>query len=218
MFEASLYTSILNTLTVWGVEHGVRILGILIGAWLIRKFVDVFIEKIVRRAVPPNAFLSADAEKKREDTLIHITSGTVRTLIWLVVGMMILSEFGVDIAPILAAAGVAGLALGFGGQYLIRDVISGLFVILENQYRVGDVVCFNKTCGVVESVSLRMTVLRDLDATVHHVPHGEIGTVSNLSKGFARVNLDIGISYSADLEKVIEVVNQVGKELAEDSE
>jgi len=88
---------------------------------------------------------------------------------------------------------------------------------MENQYRIGDVVCFNKTCGLVEDISLRMTTLRDLDGTVHHVPHGEIKTVSNLSKTFARVNLDIGVSYSSNLEHVISVVNKVGQELTEDA-
>jgi len=91
-----------------------------------------------------------------------------------------------------------------------------MFIIVENQYRTGDVVCFDSTCGLVESITLRMTTLRDLDGTVHHVPHGEVKKVSNLSKYYARVNLTIGVSYNADLEKVIATVNAVGKELAED--
>jgi len=130
---------------------------------------------------------------------------------------MILQEIGFAIGPLLAAAGIAGLAFGFGGQYLIRDLISGLFIIMESQYRIGDVVCFDGTCGLVKDISLRMTTLRDLDGTVHHVPHGEIKKVSNLSKFFARVNLNIRISYSSNLEQVISVVNKVGRELAEDS-
>jgi small conductance mechanosensitive channel len=123
---------------------------------------------------------------------------------------------GVAIGPLLAAAGIAGVAVGFGGQYLIRDLISGIFIIIENQYRTGDVVCFDSTCGLVESITLRMTTLRDLDGTVHHVPHGEIKTVSNLSKHFARVNLNVGVSYFSNLEHVIEVVNRVGKEMTND--
>ena len=131
---------------------------------------------------------------------------------------MILSEIGIAIGPLMAAAGIAGLAFGFGGQYLIRDIISGLFITIENQYRVNDVVCFDGTCGLVEDITLRMTTLRDLDGTVHHVPHGEIKKVSNLSKYFSRVNLDIGIAYDSNLEKVISVINQVGNELAQDPE
>jgi len=95
-------------------------------------------------------------------------------------------------------------------------VISGLFIILENQYRIGDVVCFDETCGEVEDISMRMSILRDTDGTVHHVPHGEIKRVSNFSKTFARVNIAIRIPYTTNLEKVIEVLNRTGKELAED--
>jgi small conductance mechanosensitive channel len=152
----------------------------------------------------------------RENTLIMVFRGTMIILLWVLASLMVLSELGVAIGPLLAAAGIAGVAVGFGGQYLIRDVITGLFILIENQYRVGDVVCFDETCGLVEQISLRMTVLRDLDGTAHHIPHGEVKKVSNLSKGFARVNLDIGVAYESDLAQVIEVINTVGRELAED--
>ncbi|MBU4223942.1 mechanosensitive ion channel family protein [Patescibacteria group bacterium] len=202
---------------IYGV-NGVKIIGIIIVAYLAKRFSKVFIEKAIRTAVTTDHFLSKEAEKKREDTLIRIFSGGIGIVILVIALMMVLQEIGIAIGPILAAAGIAGLAFGFGGQYLIRDIISGLFIILENQYRVGDVACFDGTCGLVEDISLRMTTLRDLDGTVHHVPHGEIKKVSNLSKYFARVNLNIGVAYSSDLEKVIEVVNRVGNELAEDSQ
>lgn len=210
------FNEILEAITPWLFDHGLKILGILVAVVVIRKFARVFIEKIVRRVITGDPHLSKGAEKKREDTLIRIFSITVGILVWILGGLMILQEAGVEIGPLLAAAGIAGVAVGFGGQYLIRDLISGLFIIMENQYRIGDVVCFDQTCGAVEDITMRMTTLRDLDGNVHHVPHGEINVVSNMSKGFARINLDIGVSYSADLEKVIEVVNQVGKDLAED--
>jgi small-conductance mechanosensitive channel len=206
----------LETISPWLLDHGLKILAILVIALLIRRFGGVFIEKTVRRLVTPNRFLSKEAERKREDTLIRIFDTSLVVLVWILAGLMMLEEAGTNIAPLLATAGVAGLALGFGGQYLIRDLISGLFIILENQYRIGDVVCIDDTCGLVEDISMRMTTLRDLDGTVHHIPHGSITKVSNLSKDFARVNLDVGISYGASLEHVIEVVNRVGNELAED--
>ena len=130
--------------------------------------------------------------------------------------LIILTELGIKIAPILAGAGIVGVAVGFGAQYLIKDLISGLFIIIENQYRVGDVVNFDGIGGLVEDITLRMTTLRDLDGTVHHVPHGNIKSVSNLSKEYARINLNIGISYSSNLEHVITVINKTGNELAED--
>lgn len=202
----------------WLFTHGLKVLLYAVGVLLINKIVERFIEKIVRIAVVPDRFLTKQAEKKREDTLIRIFTWTSRIIIWVIGGLMILQEFGIPIGPILAGAGIIGLAVGFGGQYLIRDIISGFFIILENQYRIGDVVNLSGTGGLVEDISLRMTTLRDLDGTVHHVPHGEITTVSNLSKYFSRVNLNIGVSYDTQLEHVINVVNQVGKNLAEDPE
>ena len=202
---------------VFASEHLVRIVAIIIGAVLAQMLSRRLIGRAVRRLVRQGSGLKL-SEEKREDTLIQVIVGAVSILVWLVAGMMLLSEFGVAIGPVLAAAGVAGIAVGFGGQYLIRDLISGAFVILENQYRTGDVVCFGATCGLVEHITLRMTTLRDLDGTVHHVPHGEIKTVSNLSKDFSRVNINVGVPYSVDLEHVIQVVNRVGEELAQDPE
>ena len=211
-----MLSNIIHNTTPWVFDHGIKIVAIVIVAYLIRKFAGIFIEKIIRKIIISDHFLTKEAEKKREDTLIRIFTVSLGILVWLLALLMILQEAGIAIGPLLAAAGIAGLAFGFGGQYLIRDLISGLFIIMENQYRIGDVVCFDGTCGLVEDISMRMTTLRDLDGIVHHVPHGEIKKVSNLSKQFARVNLNIGISYNSNLEQVIAVVNEVGKELAED--
>lgn len=202
--------------TSWFFDHGIRILIIFVVAFILRKFSYVLIEKTIRRAVKSNKFLSAEAERKREDTLIGIFNQTLGIVILVFAGLMMLSEFGVDIAPLIAGAGILGLAFGFGGQYLIKDLIAGLFIILENQYRIGDVVCFGDTCGLVENINIRTTILRDLDGTMHHVPNGEIKIASNLSKGYSRVNLDIGVSYNTNLEHLIKTVNKVGSDLAKD--
>lgn len=200
----------------WITTHGIRIVLILMGAYVIYFFARRFIEKIIRIAIISDKHPSPDAEKRREDTLIRIFIWSTRIILVIVAFMMILEEIGVSIGPMLAGAGIVGLAVGFGGQYLIRDIITGFFIILENQYRIGDVVKVDTTGGVVEDISLRVTTLRDLDGTVHHVPHGEIKRVSNLSKNFSRINLNIGVSYINELEKVIRVVNQAGQELSED--
>mgnify|MGYP001568000386 FL=1 len=212
----AMLSNIIRNITPWFFDQGIKIVAIVIVAYLIHKFAGIFIEKIIRKIIISHHFLAKEEEKKREDTLIRIFTVSLGILVWLLALLMILQETGIAIGPFLAAAGIAGLAFGFGGQYLIRDLISGLFIIMENQYRIGDVVCFDGTCGLVEDISMRMTTLRDLDGIVHHVPHGEIKRVSNLSKQFARVNLNIGISYSSNLEQVISVVNKVGKELADD--
>jgi moderate conductance mechanosensitive channel len=194
--------------------------GVILTAFVIALFVNRIVgflsERAIRRLIKPDHFLSKEAEEKRENTLIRIVRGTVRIVIWVLAILVALSELGINIGPFIAAAGIAGLALGFGGQYLIRDVIAGLFIILENQYRVGDVVCFDETCGLVEDINIRDVTLRDLDGVVHHVQHGNVKTVSNLSKGFARVNLNIGVDYATDLEHAISVINRVGNELAKD--
>src|SRR4030043_525458 len=129
---------------------------------------------------------------------------------------MLLSEVGIYIAPVLAGVGIIGLAIGFGAQSLVKDIISGLFILIENQYRKGDVVKIADVSGLVEDINLRRTVLRDLDGIVHVVPNGEIRVASNLTKEWSRVNLNISVAYGEDLDRVITVINRVGQELTND--
>ncbi|MFT5179550.1 MAG: small-conductance mechanosensitive channel [Candidatus Paceibacteria bacterium] len=210
--------NIIKTLEPWFNEHGLKILAILLVGIILKKVANFFIDKLTRKLIRSDMHISQEAEEKREETIIQIFNGTFSVILWLVVTLMIISEFGIDIAPLIAGAGVIGLAVGFGAQYLIRDIVTGLFIILENQYRVGDTIDIGGKGGTVEDVSLRVTVIRDLDGTLHYVPHGEISTVSNKSKIFSRVNMDIGVSYDADIDHVEKVVNKVGEELAKDPE
>lgn len=197
-------------------DLGLKILIILLVSFIIHKTAGYLIDKLVRKLITTDAHLSKEAEEKRENTIIKIFSGTFSVSLWIVVVIMIVSEFGVDVAPLIAGAGIAGVAVGFGGQYLIRDIITGIFIILENQYRVGDIVEIGGRSGVIVDISLRITVLRDLDGILHYVPHGEVKTVSNMSKGFSRININIGVGYGSDIDKVEEIVNGVGDELSED--
>jgi small-conductance mechanosensitive channel len=208
--------SITQIIVAWLATNGLRIVIVFAGVWVLNRIAGLSIERVIRKVVKPDFYATAEAEKKREDTLIRVFSRTFAIILYLMAGMMVLSEFGVNIGPLIAGAGVAGVAIGFGAQYLIRDLITGLFIIMENQYRVGDVICLDGTCGQVEDINLRMTVLRDADGTVHCIPNGEIKKTSNMSKDFSRVNLDVGIGYDADIEKVTEVVNRTGAELAGD--
>lgn len=198
-------------------QNTLTLVGIIIGAYIVTLIVTFTIEKVIRGAIHSSAHLTPQAEKKREDTLISILRKTSKIVIWILATLIALSEMGVNIGPLIAAAGIVGIAVGFGGQYLIRDLVTGIFIILENQYRVGDVVRINSAiAGKVEDISLRLTVLRDLDGVVHHVPHGEVKIVSNLSKGYSRVNINFGIAYESDVDAAIALVNRVGIELAED--
>jgi len=159
---------------------------------------------------------SKEAIKKRTDTLLVVFLGAGKVFILLVVLLMILSELDIAVTPILASLGIVGVAVGFGAQYLIRDLIAGVFIIMENQYRVGDVAKVADIWGLVEEVNLRKTVLRDLDGAVHHVPNGEIRVASNYTRKFSRINLNISVAYDTDLDHAINVINRVGQELAAD--
>jgi small conductance mechanosensitive channel len=151
---------------------------------------------------------------KRADTLSNVVSRTAVVVIGILAIIMALPEFGLNIGPLIAGLGLVGLAVGFGAQNLVKDVINGLFILVENQYAEGDVVEISGIAGLVEDINLRRTVLRDMDGTVHFVPHSQIANTSNLSKAYSRINLNVRVAYESDLEQVIEVINRVGKELA----
>lgn len=153
---------------------------------------------------------------KRAKTLSKLLFQGVAILIWLTGMLVVLRELGLDVGPILASAGIAGVALGFGAQYLVRDLISGFFMMMENQVRVGDVAIVNGTGGLVEEVNLRTLVLRDLSGIKHYFPNGTITTLSNLTQEWSAYVFDIGIDYAADVDHAIEVMRQVGRELRED--
>ena len=159
---------------------------------------------------------SEDELKKRADTLNSVIITALQAVIIIVTFFMILGELSIEIGPLLAGAGVVGIALGFGAQSLVKDIISGLFVIMENQYRKGDVIKIADVSGVVEEINLRRTILRDADGVYHVVPNGQIAVASNYTKQLSKVNLDISVAYETDLDKAMAVVNRVGKELAED--
>jgi small-conductance mechanosensitive channel len=200
----------------WLTSHGIKIVIIAAAALILDKLLKGIITKAVRITVKHDENETEEAERKREDTLIRIFNGAVHIILLIVAILMILQEIGIKIGPILAGAGIVGLAFGFGGQYLIKDIITGLFLIIENQFRIGDVVNINGTGGLVQDISLRKTTLRDLDGTVHHIPNGSINMVSNLSKNFARINLDMGVAYNTNIEHLIEVINKTGNDLAAD--
>jgi small-conductance mechanosensitive channel len=201
----------------WLVTHGIPILIIVVVGAVLWFVLNRFLPRMVRRVVTQTGYNeSKEGLEKRANTLLSLFKGMARVVIIIVVIIMILDEVGVPVAPVLAGFGIAGVAVGFGAQYLIRDLIAGIFIIMENQYRVGDVVKVADIAGLVEYITLRKTVLRDLDGIVHHVPNGEIKTASNYTRHFSRVNLDIPVAYGTDLDHAIRVINRVGKALAED--
>jgi small conductance mechanosensitive channel len=206
-----------NNFQSWFLYNGIRILAISLIALFLLKFGHILLERSVRKTIKSNDDSKA-AEIKRENTLIQVLNITLNVSVLTIASLLIMTELGVNIAPLLAGAGIAGVALGFGAQYLVRDVITGIFILLENQYAVGDVVCIGQTCGSVQRITLRITTLRDMDGKVHYIPNGEIKIASNLTQSKSSVNLDIGVSYNSDIDKVERVINEVGEEMAKDKE
>lgn len=158
-----------------------------------------------------------DEEAQRRKTLGTVLTTAGLITIVAVTLMMVLDEVGLPLGPLLATAGVASLAIGFGAQTLVKDVISGIFILIENQYAIGDVVAAGGVDGVVEEVNVRTTILRDLHGVVHVVPNGEIRVLSNKTKGWSRAVLEIGVSYREDPDRVIAVLQEIGREVYEDA-
>ncbi len=153
---------------------------------------------------------------KRVATLTGILSASVRLILWLVIVMMVLRRLGIDVAPIIAGAGILGLAVGFGAQELVRDFIAGFFILMENQVRAGDVANINGTGGVVEQVGLRTIVLRDASGVVHVFQNGKINSLSNMTKEWSAIVFDIGVAYKEDTDRVVSVMQTVAVELRSD--
>jgi len=208
----------LDAVTDWALDSGPVVLAVVVITFLVERFGSIIVTQIVRRSIHRDNYTSAREEKLREDTIIGLFSAVLRVGIILIAVMVLLSELGLEIGPLLAGAGVAGFAIGFGAQNLIKDFIAGVFIVFENQYRVGDVVELNGVSGTVKKISMRITVLRDLDGNVHYIPNGSIEKATNMTMEYASINLDIRVAYEADIDKVRDVVNQVGTELAKDKD
>jgi small conductance mechanosensitive channel len=204
--------------TNWFTEHGIPILIVVVGSFIGYQILKAAINRVMHRIVNIRGKGRRAKEEldKRSNTLSGYLSTVLGAIVLFVAVFMILSEVGVDIAPLIAGAGVVGIAIGFGAQSLIQDYLNGLFIVIEDQYNKGDVAKIAGIAGLVESVSLRRTVLRDLDGIVHSIPNGQITTTSNYTRDWARVNLNISVGYGEDLDRVMAVIDRVGRELAED--
>jgi len=203
----------------WLKDSGISILIIIAIAAAVYFTLRRVIPLLIKRTAAQHMKGEFEEEiKQRSDTLssVLIKAGLIIIVIFALV--TILPEFGINITAMLAGLGIIGIAIGFGAQTLIRDYLSGIFILLEDQYDVGDVVRVAGIAGLVEEVGLRRTVLRDLDGIVHSISNGEIKTASNFTKRYSRVNLNISVAYGEDLDRVIKVINRVCTEMAEDPE
>jgi small conductance mechanosensitive channel len=219
----------------WFVAKPLQILLILFGAWLTRSVLHRVITRLANTAAEgtvPGVLtrratasllesvspLLSERRQQRTQTMASVLKSITTGAVFAVASVMILAELGIDIAPIIASAGILGIALGFGSQTLVKDFLSGIFMILEDQYGVGDVVDLDETSGSVEAVGLRVTRLRDINGTVWYVRNGEIIRVGNKSQGWARAVIDVSVSYEQDIGQVLDLLEEAANELWEDEE
>jgi small conductance mechanosensitive channel len=196
-----------------------KVLLIVLLAWLIGRFGARALRRGVRsvRARTPMSATSVRADQ-RASTLGDVLASSLRAVVWSIATLMILEVVGLDLAPLLAGAGIAGIAIGFGAQSLVKDVISGVFILLEDQYGVGDVVTLEGSTGTVEDVTVRVTRVRSTDGTVWFVPNGEIRKVGNSSMEWSRAVVDVPLPYDADIDTVRRVLTEEGQSLAADAD
>jgi small conductance mechanosensitive channel len=207
----------MEVFTSWLNETGWKIfliLGITAGVYLaIIRIVPVAIKKSVKTQMKGRRKVEIE---KRADTLSRIVKGITAVVLGIISLFLSLQQANINVTAALAGLGVIGVAVGFGAQYLIRDLIAGFFVLFENQYNVGDVIKVGDTGGIVEAISLRRTTLRDLDGARHVIPNGEIRMVSNLTQEWSRVNLNISVAYKEDLDKVMALMRKTWEEMKAD--
>ncbi|MFC2150451.1 mechanosensitive ion channel family protein [Calditrichota bacterium] len=187
------------------------ILALMLVAMRLTKIISRRIVKGIKQQHPDSA-----EHHKRTDTLGSVVNHVIHFTILAIGLAMVLGELGVEIGPIIAAAGVLGLAVGFGAQNLVKDVIAGFFILIEDQIRVGDVVQIAGKAGLVENVNLRVVIIRDATGAVHYVPNGNIDVVTNMTKDFSYYVIDMGVAYKEDVDQVINLMKQVAENLQAD--
>ncbi len=215
----TFWNDLVSQTVTWLISTLPSLLIIAILAFILLKVTNLFLRRIkpiMLKHMESGSDLDSRELEKRLDTLLGILRSIIKVIIWVMVGMLVLRKIGIDIAPIIAGAGIVGLAVGFGAQELVRDFIAGFFMLLENQIREGDVAIVNGTGGLVEHVGMRTIVLRDLSGVVHVFQNGKVNTLSNMTKNWSGMVFDIGVAYKEDTDKVAEVIQQVAEELRAD--
>ena len=243
VFEATDGNERLAELSVWFIDRPLTILFILLIAWIVSRVLHRAIDRLVTKIVGRGAEIGQRSLERIgiEDTSLLLGSGeeeqarqlradargrsiaavlgsSVSVLVWTIALFLIVAELGIQLGPLIASAGIAGVALGFGAQSLVKDCISGLFILMEDQYGIGDVVDLGEATGVVEEIALRTTVLRSLDGTVWHVPNGVIARVGNMSQLWSMALVDVDVAYDADLEQAEQVILDTANELCAEEE
>lgn len=198
---------------------GINVLIIIVFAAVLLWFTRVLINRFIENSKASAMLTDRVGDyASRVQTIGKVLHRAIEGLIILVAVIAILDEVGIDTTALIASAGIAGLAISFGAQSLIRDFLTGILIVIEDQFRVGDVVTIGQVTGTVEEVNLRCTLLRDIDGSVHIIPNGEIRLATNHGWGYSNVHMEVRVPYDTDLDKVKEVIDRVGEEMMQDSE
>jgi moderate conductance mechanosensitive channel len=220
LFENVNWTLLVDQIIRWFIVTLPSILLIVLLGMLALRFWNIFVRKfkflLLKRALKGDPANVSETEK-RVETLLGIISLVGKIAILIIVGLIILRKVDIEIGPIIASLGIFGLAVGFGAQELVRDVVTGFFILLENHIRTGDVAIINGTAGLVEEISLRTIILRDQSGTIHVFQNGKINTLSNMTKGWSAAVFDIGVAYKENTDAVSDVMESVAGSLQEDA-
>lgn len=198
------------------INGAIRVAVILLAVFVLLKISRRVIVRVITTRIPKIREEEPGQLATRSETLARTIVQAVTVIVWIIAGVMILGEIGVNIGPIVAALGLASLALGFAAQGIIRDYLNGLYIVMEDWYRVGEVITVAGIGGIVEDFTLRRTVLRDLDGTLHSIPNSKVEMASNLTRDWGRINLNVSVGYGENLDRVIEVMNEVCVGLKDD--
>lgn len=191
-----------------------RVAGVIFAAFLLTRLLRRIVSKVKTKV---EAHTTPMRTLQRTDTLTRVLSSAGIVVIWILVLFLIIEDLGFNLAPLLAGVGIIGLAVGFGAQNLVRDVVTGFFILFEDQYGVGDIIEINETAaGTVEELTLRVTSLRALDGTLHYISNGNITHVANRSKDWARAIVDVGVAYSEKPSKIRQVLDDVARDAKDD--
>jgi len=209
------FVNLLSVVKNWFFTAGLKIILIAVITLIVMKVIRVISSRLSVLFLRKR---EDEESKKRAKTLSSVIRNLLNTVVLIIAVMTVFGQLGVEIGPLLAAAGIVGLAIGFAGQSLVKDFINGFFILLWDQIRVGDVVEVSERGGLVERINLKMTVLRDLAGNVHFVPNSNIDVVTNMTKDYSRYVFDIGVSYREDVDEVIEVIKEIDAELRNDSD
>lgn len=200
------------------ITSGVTIIVIAIVAWLLIRIASRVITSAIDRRLQRIPDMPEEDRQKRTETVAGTLNRVVKVIIWIIAAITVMAEFGVSVTPIVAALGIGGLALAFAAQNIIKDYLHGFLLVTEDWYRVGEAARIAGVAGLVTAINLRTTVLRDADGTLHQIPNGQITLASNMTREFARINFNVEVGYSEDLDRVIDVINDECEKFKADPE